>query len=440
MAKIINSLEIFPISIQKNKELVFKNALEIGQKTPSQSIKKLAVDDLRYNVGQLRQNSDAKHLPNTCQSINYDVLKSVLKNAPKNAPKTAPKTAVKQTVNIDWFETMLDVKIPLNTFFEDEIALCGGIYLLKDDKGSRFFKDVFHVYYDGENVGKLLVFPKDRKKMKDNRMSFQMANYMLYRNEWTFVYGNLLKALDAVHYSNTRIDAAIDGANKAYVTACYDDTSSRIGRVGKSKIKVTKDNDGQITKYEIGSMASSKYGKIYNKSKVLKKYPKPYIQSFWDSSGLEIKDNEDVYRYEITLRSKYANRYDWQRLDDSAYLASIGRTETKNWFGFFRRKKDKNRAREMRKKIEIFDWASFGGVLLPKNIVKKSEPIYCIKIGIKAFTREQYFDGHRDYEKPIRQAISKYNLEDWYKEKMIYWTKEWNREIRAIKLSKVLLN
>jgi hypothetical protein len=228
------------------------------------------------------------------------------------------------------------------------------------------------------------------------------------------------------HRSTTRIDVAIDGATKAYSTACKALSSKVIQRKGRTKTRTTTTPQGIITKFEIGSMKSAKYGKIYNKSEVLKKYDKPYIPKFWEGNGMDISEDENVYRYEITLRSKIGNRYDWKRLDDASYIASIARTETKNWFEFYYVGKDKNKHRK-----------SINGDLLAKEKVIKASRAFNAKRAILTLSKEQFFEGeHLASNEVISTYIGRYDLKEWYENKSAKWFNEWERERQVIERSK----
>jgi len=106
-------------------------------------------------------------------------------------------------------------------------------------------------------------------------------------------------------------------------------------------------------------------------------------------------------------------------------MASIFRTETEKWIGFYRITKDTNKARAMKaNKFDLIDWETLGADLLPKAKAKKPTEVYRAKQAIKTILRQKEVFGI----KTIEELISEYDLQDWIDSKAGYWSEDWAKE------------
>jgi hypothetical protein len=203
-----------------------------------------------------------------------------------------------------------------------------------------------------------------------------------------------------------------------------------IKRKGRARWKYETDNkDNSIKKVEIGSMHSDKYGKVYFKIEELPQSDKEYIRQFWQRNGLEVKGG--MPRYEITMRAKVGNNYDWERFDDPQYLASIVRTESKNWCDFYYDGKDKNKHRKYKANtMQYINWIEIGGDLLEKRRVIRGRTYRRAQQAIKFLAELDHKskDNSDDHARSMYKMIAEFNLGDWFDKKIEYWVSDWDRD------------
>ena len=236
------------------------------------------------------------------------------------------------------------------------------------------------------------------------------------------IYRGILNGCNWSHKSTTRLDIAIDGGGASkYRDTIYQAVNPRSKVMISGKTNVSTNYKGnEIQSVTIGSRSSSKYGRIYNKTEELKRSNKTYINQYWVNSSLSVNPQSDVWRIEMELYSKLfkARKYDVWSLEDSAYLASIMRTELKGWLSFYRQTNDTNKYRTMKKnQKELIDWETIGGQLLPKAKAKKPSDIFQAKAYIKAQKRFSQVFGLNSSE----EVAKHFELTDWVDSKEPYW-------------------
>lgn len=331
----------------------------------------------------------------------------------------------------DWFETTLVRKLDQNYDVESEfIEIADGLILEALPGRSKNYQRLWNVVYFGEHFGVLQTCPS-ATFIHALYIQFRIKNDHLYRSDWLTAYREILELSGWTHKSLTRLDIAIDGkaGDNAKIITKRHLSGRTIGRKGKALLSTSYTSNKTIIRYHVGSPSSEKSATIYNKVDDNKKTGKTYISEAWKINGL--KDIEKTDRFEIRMRSKIANNYDWTRLDDSSYLSSVVRTECKNWFEFYYKGRDKNKYRSHKSgKMEWIDWSDIAGQLLPKNKAVAKSGVHRAKRIIKDCMYLNYVEGKDVPSGLIRQLKKEYTLHKWFDTKVPYWHQEWSREKR----------
>ena len=366
----------------------------------------IGLDPVKYNRGQLVQFSSVE----TPQKPRYQRRSAI--STPNNS----------DVVCVDWFETQLTGELPSVEEGKLDYELCDYVHLRDRELKTKNFNYLFDVYYYGEHVGTLQSHTRASKYFDPYSMQFKMLNHLLYTEGWLDIYRGILNGCNWSHKSTTRLDIAIDGVGASkYRDTIYKAVNPRSKVMISGKTNVSTNYKGnEIQSVTIGSRSSSKYGRIYNKTEELKRSNKTYIKQYWVNSSLSVNPQSDVWRIEMELYSKLfkARKYDVWRLEDSAYLASIMRTELKGWLSFYRQSNDTNKYRTMKKnQKELIDWETIGGQLLPKAKAKKPSDIFQAKAYIKAQKRFAQVFGLNSSE----EVAKHFELTEWVDTKEPYW-------------------
>lgn len=386
--------------------------------------KKKEITAFRYNGGQVIQKALQKNIVTACISIDYN----------KNSlyDPTVQKSTVENVIFVDWFETTIKGTLPID-YTEKTVKITDNIYLNDTGKKTKFYNKLYELYYLGEKVALFYddpVFSVSRRKMYHG---IKLENFMLYRSDWLDTYNAVLSELKLKHYQITRLDVCVDGsAGKKILelqTRVINPNVKTIIRKGYLQTCTPSyDKTGKMDRCVYGSNHSDKRAIIYDKLKEMKraKEGKEYILKAWERNGL---NSDTVMRYEMRLRAKKANRYDYNRLNDPIYLASIMRTESKNFVDFCYIGKDTNKHRTHKTgKMDWIEWDKIGGELLPKADAVQVTGVHRAKQVVKSIYYFEYMDGIEFKKDLLQHLIEKYCLSKWVAYNIESWHEEWRRE------------
>jgi len=338
---------------------------------------------------------------------------------------------VKYNINVDWFEVML-----LGRFVTPEDApavvdnFAGKIRFVKDKSGTKHFRFKYDVYLSEKHFGHILCCPRNEHIMAGNFISFKLQNNVLYELEWVERCDALFKAMNWTVKNNTRLDIALDGYG--FMDIFSKCVRGEVRKIGQARPNVYYNSSmKQITGYDLGSKASNKWLTAYNKTKELEVSNKKYIKDFWERTDLQMNQirtekgepvYQDVERLELKLRNEEIKKiegFDWRRLDDFEYLASIMRTSFVKFFEFIEPSKDSNTTRA--KRLKFIDWASIGGVRLEKMSTRKSNEVYGLKVCCKQLYWLYLQTKEKQYVFNARNIALNINCADWYIKKIAHW-------------------
>lgn len=380
-----------------------------------------AIDPLEYNRGQVIHFAVGESPSKPYQysvSADGELYKS---------------NVVKNTVCVDWFQAT--VRITDGYLLEQlngdeivqEIAVNDAIMLVSKGHGTEHYSKMYEVYMYGEQFGVLQASARKPAIFGYDTANIKVLNHHLYGVDWLDNFKYLLSEMLADVVSVSRLDIAIDGGSKPIELLQRSMNGRVVARKGNARLRmvdVAKDNS--VQSFVIGSSASDKQVVVYNKAKELVASNKQYISDFWKHNGLQV-DGEQ-YRVELRMNSKVNKSYNWQQLDDAQYLASIMRTELKNYLEFYYVGKDKNKYRAYKNNsMEVINFESMGGVLLEKKRNQPAGDIGRAKETVKNLLREKYLHDLHD----VAQLVDYYNLHEWLDSKHQYWVEEWSKRKRA---------
>ena len=245
---------------------------------------------------------------------------------------------------------------------------------LKTGNGTKMYKVGYDVSFNGQSIGLLLLTP--RQSFKDEfSCSLKIHNHILYQSGWTLLVEAVLDDIGLQINNFTRIDIACDSIGfmeqyKKFNTGFYQN-------IGRSCHRNYQTSKNVITGFDIGSKSSNKMITGYRKGKNLELTNKNYISDYWAKNNLDIPFDK-VERLELKLRNKAIKTikdFNYTRLEEGGYLASIFKTQIENFYQFVLTSdisKDCNISRA--KRIDVIDWNNIDlyNVIKMKKIKKPS--------------------------------------------------------------------
>ena len=428
-------------------------AIRYVEKKEKRSIVK-RLDPLKYNEGQVIHFSPSKspekplnkgvpsdstlYIPNveiSKQNVYVSPTPEIVKKSEKSTGQNVIKSTTQNVINWDWFETTIYVdQNQFKTIDRKTIEI--GEHLIFENQFQRTYRfmTMYNVIYLGELIGVLQAHPiMSVKHRHENEARFKLSNRLCYQTDRLDIYKEFLEESKSKHGNLTRFDIAVDGdgAKKARELAARQMKGGIIKRKGKALFHTSRNSKNEIENFRVGSSQSNKIATIYNKSCEIENSEKTYIADSWKLNNLAALESEDsrVDRFELRLYSKAMKNYDWEKLDDSSYLASIVKTETKNWFEFYKESKDTNRYRNDKKNtMDWIDWDEIEGKLLPKNKAVAKSGVHRAKRMIKDSLYLEIVEGRPCDKELIAYLRQEYCLHKWMEDRMSRWSEEFDRE------------
>lgn len=359
----------------------------------------------------------------------------------------------KYTITTDWFSAILSSEMNLVAYdspFEEYIYDSGQIVFRKMRYSAPMFNYAYEIIYKGKLFGKVHVSPKKNGVLKENNMQFELENNVQYEIGW----------LDDVKYffdtmrwqvrNTSRVDIALDGQGFFKIWNMYQE--KKICRMGGAQSQVFGKCSGGIeiiSGFDIGARSSDKWITVYNKTNELKTSNKDYIFNFWERSGL---DTKNVERMELKLRNDALKEinFDWKRMDDFEYLASIFRTFVDGGFvdlvdestgEIIRKKKrgilqfvesndDKNISRK--KKIDFINWDYIGAKRLERFSTIKPNEVWRMKITAKNLCllaeslKDKFPERSKHFLMEAHEIARNINCLQWLIDRYDNWIREFS--------------
>lgn len=296
------------------------------------------------------------------------------------------------TINLDWFQFVCRTDkngSVLESCSNDRIT----IKKIQTNYNPNF-RFRYTVMLDNGLLCEIFAVPNNNKHKK-NEILVKINNAQLYTVDWTIRIYFLLNELGFAFTSLTRIDIAIDGSDlykkmdlfRRYLrnkTITINNENLDIDGVHFNK---SKHNWGS---YTIGSKKYQKTAEIYNKTSEIKVSGKDYITEFWNKNGLNIKDKDEVGRFELKLGTRHLKKYKVSSFNDfcdAGYLGKILADEVHNWLKFYQvsltdiKTHRKDIALKKGKELKFIFWDK-----VPQTTIQL-EKVNCVSDGIQEAKR-----------------------------------------------------
>jgi hypothetical protein len=331
----------------------------------------------------------------------------------------------KYTINCDWFELIFSGHTDqIKNEFEVYLAPDLRLTFWDENYSTRFFKKIRKLFINNKHWATICSEPPANSILKQNTFSFQLANERLYEVGWLDLVKLFVNHFGFKYEGTTRLDICLDGHGFLdIVNRVVLGELKCVSRAGRS-VKFTPKME--VEGFRLGTYASDRSVKVYNKTKELSHSNKWYIKKHWERAKLDL--SADVERLEVTLRNQYVKLtkgYDWERLDDFEYLASIMRTSLFKYWEFRENREISNVSRLV--KTDFIDWSALGGVMLERLSATMPSDVFRLKQAAKTDffiylqTKEQ-FRADLCVEK-----LKNINCLQWFYEREESWRREFDR-------------
>lgn len=344
-----------------------------------------------------------------------------------------------KTIVIDWLQISLGGGIRWEGT-EATYTINSQIILEDLKHGSKHFRRMATVVFNGENIGSIQFEPRNPEIVKSDTVIFKAENRILYGK------GYITKIMDFIELSNlnykhiTLIDIALDSeqVGKGVFDFVRQLQQGKIRYVGRAEYTVKSDSNNNLKYFRMGERVSDKLVRCYYKKSEILQSQKTYITEFWKHN--KIDTTKEIERVEISMKKKELYKYHkFKKLDDLLYLenpeflASLFMSGCKGYFEFvsvqeyFKKKKQANRCQ----KKSFFNLNDLGGSLLLKMKTKISTEIFRLKQLAKTCYIIAKNTGCEIYAAASWEVAHNIQHEDWYENSK----KRWDNEYKLYKKS-----
>ncbi|BBE17485.1 hypothetical protein AQPE_1635 [Aquipluma nitroreducens] len=242
-------------------------------------------------------------------------------------------------------------------------------YIEYQSFGNKQFQNIADLWIADRKIGELRFSPR-KGFIDDEIISFKFDNVQLYQQNFFKYVDSIVENMGLRFKHISHLDIAVDCINHEMIKFIHkylERTRLNLKYSIRHKGKVNRRNITSKGDNEIywGNINSVKYIKIYNKTIEIdqNQNAKSYIPVCWKQNGMNT-ENEQVERFELTLRQKHASLYDYTQLDDSNYLASIMESKCESFFDF--EQTYTNHKKKHKRNVTPINFTGFNTVLLPK--------------------------------------------------------------------------
>lgn len=369
------------------------------------------------------------------------------------------KNPESKTVVIDWLElcfiqrgetkkveTILDEnfseidlrqqkEIFQSQFFTDEPLITRGSFQLRlTGNRTRFWNKVFEVYYNGESFGTLCAEPHNHKIKQPNEVFFKLDNHWNYLAEWFEAIENFARTFELSLSHFNRLDIATDGFNFLDPVRLYH--KDFIELVGRADATVRRKGNKPVHGFNLGSMKSDKYVRVYNKQKEIEQHSKKYyIREFWSACGVDEKDFEKMERLEVTMRHKVVKEFigqlTWGKLrqmsQSGEYLKSLLQSAIKHCYQWRERRKNERDNVSRLREVCAINW-NCCLKLLERVKVFSAKKVRALQTTAKTAYQLYLKTGFGKYAGIAYEIIENCNLQPWFEKRRMWWDYEYQLE------------
>lgn len=317
--------------------------------------------------------------------------------------------------------------------------------------GTRQFKQLIYVRMDGEDFAEVQQIPCSNV-LKSRTLIVKFCNRFLYSRALWYLVSRFLEQNKLRVLNISRIDLCADFNSfhrglhpisliKGFLSSTY----RHIGRgLGSSHFNHSARKEGKYSRsflnytgLSFGTNESASKVYLYNKSfELVAVKDKPYIRQLWQLAGLKNDRDNDVWRLEVSIKSKgmqftdkktkAVHKLSTDNLTENQYLSLIYHTFIRSLFSFIRNRDGiTNVSREPR--LQLFNGEPFleRCVLNQQSAGNRTERILIKQLW-------QMCDTYRGNDIVEDEGISKLlatnlaqntNLSEWLADKSRMWNK-----------------
>lgn len=333
----------------------------------------------------------------------------------------------KYVINVDWFELMYsgavaDITHGYKMYLSEDTQLT----FWKETYSTRHFRQVHKIFVNNKEWATMCSLPPIGSVIPQNHFTLQLHNSRLYEVGWLDLVKEFIYKFQCQYEGTVRLDIALDGSG--FFAPVYKTVSQTMVCVSRADRDVKYNPDMTLKQFKLGNHGSDRCLQIYNKTSEIKVSNKHYIKQCWSNAGLD--QSKDVERLELSLRNQFVKltpQYDWKRLDDFEFLASMLRTGLHKYWQFRPNKKVANVSRLP--KYDYIDWDCIGGQLLPRLSATMPTEVHSLKRAAKI----DYFIYLQTREKFRAQLciekLKSINCMEWFMEREFKWKQEFERKM-----------
>lgn len=332
-----------------------------------------------------------------------------------------------------------------------DVDLIDQLEFFPNEYGNKIFKYMGTVVYKGITAGTLSFVPRSNI-IADDLTQFQIENalfYLMPLEQLREFIKEILTRLNIEFNAVNRMDLAIDfnglkNDAKQLLTGISVGDFRVSGREKALKFFARTVN-GVLT-YDgvhVGKRSSSRFLRIYDKSREQSEKPKTYIQDAWKKTGL----CENVWRYEYQLNARWFSEHEnvnFENIFNADFLYSMFMRAQKSHFEikYNTGKKEVNKEKD----FMFLDFAKIGEMLnrlqvvITKVVRNINQSIVGQKRLIKGLLRS-YFSTNQnaDYISPIGSITNDYYLNKWLREKLPFYIDEFVKKqiVKTVEVNKL---
>lgn len=296
--------------------------------------------------------------------------------------------------------------------------------------GHDLFSNVAEIFYKGEKIGKLDLFP--HSLLDPDRVMLSVDNKLLYSKGWTTKVRKICSELNLSFLFINKIDVCVDQKYDKQFDFIHKWAKGTIQSVGNTVVNVRYQGNRKgvpkITYFTFGSRASDKFLRAYYKRQELQVSNKQYIEEWWHHNGFKLSDTDEVARFEMSIKRKELKKYkdlgnqfgditlnNLQHLESFQYLSALFNTAKEGFFEFVSRRSLLRTGNISRCARKVFlDLSEISSYLLHKITSKATTAIFSAKITARMLYMIHCKTGEQQYMKQIEEILYNFNLSRWF--------------------------
>jgi len=315
-------------------------------------------------------------------------------------------------------------------FYNEPLITSGSFQLRLTDKRTRFWNRVYEVYFEGESFGTLCTEPHNHMIKSPNECFFKLDNHWNYLHGWYEALQSFAQTFELSLSHFNRLDIATDGFDFLEPVRMYH--KEYIELVGRAEATVRRRGNKPVHGFNLGSLSSDKYIRVYHKNKEIDEHSKKYyIRQFWQECGVDEKDFERMERLEITMKHKavkeYIGKLTWQILEkfhnDPTFLKNLLQSGIKHGYQFREKRKYEKQNVSRLREVFAINW-NCTIELLKRVKVFTAKKIRSLQTTAKTAYQLYLKTGFGNYAGMAYEIIENCNLQGWFEKRRKYWDYE----------------